>query len=57
MRDVYENFEEYDASRKGNVLIVFDDMDADMISNKKLNPIITGLLIRGRNICFYCFIT
>ena len=57
MRDVYENLEEYDASRKGNVLIVFDDMDADMISNKKLNPIITGLLIRGRNICFYCFIT
>ena len=57
MRDIYENFEEYDASRKGNVLIVFDDMDADMISNKKRNPIITGLLIRGRNICFYCFIT
>ena len=57
MRDVYENLEEYDASRKGNVLIVFDDMDADMISNKKLNPIINVLLIRGRNICFYCFIT
>ena len=57
MQDVYKNLEEYDASRIGNVFKVFDDMDADMISNRKLNPIVTGLFIRGRNICFYCFIT
>ena len=28
--------------------IVFDDMIADMINNKKLNPIVTELSIRGR---------
>ena len=35
------------------ILIVFDDMIADMLSNKKFNPIITELFIRGRklNIC------
>ena len=30
------------------VLIVFDDMIADMINNKKLNPIVTELFIRRR---------
>ena len=31
-------------------LIVFDDMIADMINNKKLNPIVTELFIRGRKL-------
>ena len=26
---------------------MFDDMIADMLSNKKLNPLVTELLIRG----------
>ena len=30
------------------ILIVFDDMIAYMFSNKKLNPILTELFIRGR---------
>ena len=34
---VYKNNREYKSSRKCNVLIVFDDMIADMINNKKLN--------------------
>ena len=29
-------------------MIVFDDLIADMLSNKKLNPIITELFIRGK---------
>ena len=33
--------------KKRKVLIVFDDMNADMINNKKLNPIVTELFIRG----------
>ena len=33
-----------------NVLIVFDDMIADMINNKKLNPIVSELFIRGRKL-------
>ena len=32
------------------MLIVFDDMTADMINNKKLNPVVTRLFIRGRKL-------
>ena len=31
-------------------MIVFDDMIADVVSNKKLNPIVTQLFIRGRKL-------
>ena len=41
MQNIYKNTEEYNPSRKCNVLIVFDDMIAYMISNKKLSPIST----------------
>ena len=34
--------------KKRKVLLVFDDMIADMINNKNLNPILTKLFIRGR---------
>ena len=44
MQDVYKNIEEYNPGRKCNLLIVFDDVIADMISNKKLNQIVTDLL-------------
>ena len=30
--------------------MIFDDMIADMINNKKLNPIVTELFIRGRKL-------
>ena len=32
------------------VLIVFDDIIADMINNENLNPIVTELFIRGRKL-------
>ena len=47
MQDVYKNIEEYNLGKKRKVLIVFDDMIADMISNKKLNPVVTELFTRG----------
>ena len=50
MDDVYKNIEEYDPNKKRKILIVFDDMIADMLSNKKLNPIVTELFIRGRKL-------
>ena len=50
MQDVYKNIEEYDLGKKRQVLIVFDDMIADMINNKTLNPIVTELFIRGRKL-------
>ena len=41
MQDVYKNIEEYNTGKKRKVLIVFDDMIADMINNKTLTPIVT----------------
>ena len=45
--DVYKNIEEYNPNKKHKILIVFDDVIPDMLSNGKLNPIVTELLIRG----------
>ena len=36
MDDVYENIDDYNSSRKRKVLIVFDDMIADIMANKKI---------------------
>ena len=52
MQDVYKNIEDYNLGRERKILIVFDDMIADMINNKKLNPIVTELFIRGRKLNF-----
>ena len=48
MRDVYKNMNYYNPYKENEILIVFDDMIADMINNKKLNSIVTELFIRGR---------
>ena len=50
MQDVYKNIEDYNPIKKRKVLIVFHDMIADMISNNKLNPIVTELFIKGRKL-------
>ena len=50
MQDVYKNIEDYNPGKKRKILIVFDDMIADMINNKKLNPILIELFIRGRKL-------
>ena len=44
--------------KKGKLLIVFDYMIADMINNKKFNPVVTELFSRGRKVnIFIVFIT
>ena len=45
MQDVYKNIEDYNPNKKRKVLIVFDDMIADMINNKKLNPIVNLIFL------------
>ena len=45
-----KNVEEYNPNKKRKLLIVFDYMIADMVSNKKLNTIATELFIRGRKL-------
>ena len=50
MQDVYRNIEEYNADKERKILIVFDDLIADIINNKKLNSVVTELFIRGRKL-------
>ena len=50
MRNVYKSINHYNLNRENKVLIVFDDMIADMIQNKKLNSMATELFIRGRKL-------
>ena len=47
MDDIYKNIEDYNPNKKQIILIVSDDMIAEMVSNKILNPIVTELFIRG----------
>ena len=47
---IYENIEKYNPNKKREILIVFDDMIADMLDNAKFNPIVTELFIRGRKL-------
>ena len=55
IHDVYKNIKDYNPNKKRKLLIVFDDMIADMINNKRLSPVVTELFIRGRKLnYFYC---
>ena len=38
MDHIYKNIEDYNPNKKRKILIVFDDMIADMLTNRKLNP-------------------
>ena len=50
MDDVYENISDYNPSRKRKILIVFDDMIADITKNKKFQAMIKELFIRCRKL-------
>ena len=50
MNDVYENIDNYNPNRKRKILIVFDDMIADIMTNKKFQAILKELFIRCRKI-------
>ena len=50
MCDVYKNIDEYNIDKDRKILIVFDDMIAYIIKNKKLNSIVVELFIRGRKL-------
>ena len=65
MDDIYENIDAYNLSRKRKILIVFDGMIADIMSNEKFQAIIKELFIRYRklnislvfyhSVLFFCF--
>ena len=50
MDDVYNNIDDYNSKRKRKVLIVFDDMIADIMTNKKFQATIKELFIRYRKL-------
>ena len=50
MHNVYKNIDDYNSDKENKSLIVFDDMIADTIHNKKLNSIVTELFISGRKL-------
>ena len=50
MHDVYKNIDNYNPDKENKILIVFDDMIADMINNKKINSIVTELFIRCKKL-------
>ena len=50
MDDIYKNIEEYNPNKKRKLLIVFNDMIADILRNKNFNPIVTELFIKYRKL-------
>ena len=50
MHSVYKNVDNYNFNKENQILIVFVDMIADIINNKKLNSIVTELFIRCRKL-------
>ena len=50
MDDIYKNIEKCNSNKKHKILIVFYDIIANMLSNKKLNLVVTELFIRCRKL-------
>ena len=50
MGGIYKEIEGYNQNKKRKILIVFDNMISDMLSNKKLNPIVTEIFISDSKI-------
>ena len=50
MHDVYKNINCYNPDKEKKMLIVFNDMIADMINNKNLSSVVIKLFIRGRKL-------
>ena len=49
MDDIYKSTEDYNPNKRRKILIVFDDIIADMLSSRKLSSIVTEF-IRGRKL-------
>ena len=54
IHNTYKDIEEYNPNRKSKISIVCDDMMADLLSNKKLNPVVIQIMfelfVRGRKL-------
>ena len=52
MDDIYKNIEKYNPNQKHKILFVFNYIIADMLRKNNLNPIVTELLTRSRELYF-----
>ena len=50
MDDIYKSIEEYNPNEWRKILIVFDDIILDILSNKKINPLVIELFFWGRKL-------
>ena len=57
MNDVYKNIDLYNPNRQIKVLTVFDDMIADIMTNKKFQSIIKELFVRCRKKIFHLYLS
>ena len=57
MYDAYDDIDEYNLARKKKKLIVFDDMYADIMSNKKLQAVVKELFIRNIKLIYHLYLS
>ena len=50
MDNIYKSTENCNPNKRRKILILFDDVNADVLRNKILNPIVTKLFVRGRKL-------
>ena len=50
MDGIYENIEEYNSNKRRKILIAFNDIIADILSNKQIDQVIIELFIRCRKL-------
>ena len=50
MDDIHKNIGGHNPNKKWKILVVFNDMIADMLNNKRINLIVTELFIKGRKL-------
>ena len=49
---IYKNIQEYNPNKKRKILTFFDDVITDLLSNKKLNLLVTEFLLKVENETF-----
>ena len=57
MDDVYDNIDYYNPKRKRITLIVFDDMIADVMTNKTFQNIINRLFLYAENRIYLLYLS
>ena len=53
MVDIYKNIEKYNLNKERKTLIIFNDIIADVLSSKQLQPIVSELFVKSRKLNIY----